>query len=96
MPENLGVNAVREKGQLYVPKHSFDMDQPSIPFGMRLVGIVSNGAWETALDLTNRRDYSRVSDEVMHGKWRDCELHLLEEELVSECPDEGRVRITRK
>jgi hypothetical protein len=91
MGKYFGVKAVRAKGQKL--EVGFGKSQPRVPSGKRLVGIPNNGAYEVAQDLTNPSDYDALFGSYMRGNWLGCDLYLLEESRVAECPDEGRNNI---
>lgn len=88
MATYIGVNAVRKKGVKI--ERSFDPHPQAVSEGKRLVGILGNGAWEIASDLTNPSDYLELRESYEEGFFSDCEFYELEEEELPNCPNEGR------
>lgn len=84
----LGVNAVKNHG-VYMGHAS--SNKPSIPFGERLIAVLSNGVWQTAPDVTRDFEYKHFYDSYAQGYWLAMHLYRLEESKVALCPDEGMV-----
>ncbi len=94
MSEYIGARALRKHGvRIEGSMDSF----PVIPEGKRIVGIFQyrlNGKgadWEIAADLTEERVREEWVDSL--GFYSRYELYELDEALLSQCPDEGRVLI---
>jgi hypothetical protein len=83
----LGVKAVSTKGKFI----QGSVDQPYIPTGHRLIMVLNNGLYKIAPDVTDPKEYKYFYEQYSKGYWISFELFLLPEELIKECPDEGRV-----
>jgi hypothetical protein len=88
MPRYLGVTAVREYGVRI--ERSFDPSPIETPQQTRLVGILGNGRWEVAPDMTHSADYLEIQEAYEEGYYTDYELYLLGEAETVKCPNEGR------
>ena len=87
-----GVRKVIENGkrvQSYLPLK----EQPHIVEGNVLVGILDNGLWAIAVDLTDKREYQEFYNSYARGMWLSMYLYEVPEEKIKDCPDEGRVPI---
>lgn len=62
-----------------------------MPSGFRLIGIVSKGLYSIAPDLTDISEFNTYYEAYNSGIYLKIDLYLLEEGLVPQCPDEGRV-----
>lgn len=87
----LGVKAVEAKGKK-IQDHLSET-QPVVPIGKRLVAIPENGLWKIAPDVTHPQEYAALYGSYARGNFLRGKLYLLDEKLVAECPDEGRVNL---
>jgi hypothetical protein len=58
--------------------------------GQRLVAVVNNGSWQTALDVTFPENLERLMCRCRDGIWRELKLYLLPEERANEIGDGRR------
>lgn len=87
----LGVKKVKEKGK----NIGFAQErQPLVKSDEVLVGILNNGVWAVAPNLTDRRDYNHFYQSYAQGMWLRMELFKIPEDKIDMFPDEGRVPVT--
>lgn len=91
MAKYLGVRAVEAKGQK-IQGHLSEK-QPIVPNGKRLIAILQNGVWKIAPDVTHPAEYAELYKSYSQGNFLGGELYLLDENLLAQCPDEGRVNL---
>lgn len=87
----LGVKAVEAKAKLI--RDFISKNRPAVPSGKRLIAVTQNGYFKIAGDVTHPAEYAAMYRAVVSGDWLGGKLYLLDESLVKECPDEGRVKI---
>lgn len=66
-------------------------DRPSVPPGTRLVAVVNNGEWQSALDVTFPSAYETLRQRCRVGVWKEMQLYLISEERSYEIEDARRV-----
>ena len=67
------------------------LDPPQIPEGSRLVAVVNNGEWQSALDVSFPTVYQRVRRRYQEGTWKAMDLFLIDEQRATEIEDGRRV-----
>ncbi len=87
MPRYLAVAPVQAEG---IPVALGATHIPRVPLGQRLVAVVNNGSWQTALDVTFPENLERIVRRCGDGVWRDLKLYLLPEERATEIGDGRR------
>jgi len=94
MTEYYGVRKVVENGRAigFAPE-----DQPfnaaTITGEAVLVGVMSNGLWAIAADLTPEHDYQNFYDLYSRGIWTRIDLYEVPKNKIGDCPDEGEVSV---
>lgn len=85
-----GVRKVVENGQKigFAPQR-----QPSGIGEDVLVGIMNNGVWAIAPDLTRESEYQHFYDSYAQGNWLNMDLYKVSKDKIKDCPDEGRVSV---
>jgi hypothetical protein len=73
------------------PNEDLFPDPPQIPEGSRLVAVVNNGEWQSALDVTFPTVYQRVRRRYQEGTWTAMDLFLIDERRAAEIEDGRRV-----
>jgi hypothetical protein len=66
-------------------------DLPKIPAGSRLVAVVNNGEWQSALDVTYPSVYQKVYRRHQEGIWNRMDLYLIDEGRANQIEDGRRV-----
>jgi hypothetical protein len=66
-------------------------DLPKIPEGRRLVAVVNNGDWQSALDVTFPTVYQRLHRRYRDGTWKAMDLYLIDEHRAAQIEDGRRV-----
>jgi hypothetical protein len=96
MPRYLAVAQVRAEGTSVTLGASDSETALSlgVPPGQRLVAVVSNGSWQTALDVTFPQNLERIMRRRRDGIWRELALYLLPEERAAEIADGRRATMT--
>jgi len=89
MPLYLAVGAVLAEGDS-VPVPSDASGLPMSP-GRRLVAVVHNGEWQSALDVSHPAAYDKLRKRIAEGVWHDLRLFSLSAERVVELADGRRV-----
>src|ERR1700755_569529 len=64
---------------------------PKIPAGSRLVAVVNNGEWQSALDVTYPSVYQKIYGRYQEGIWSTMDLYLVEEGRANQIVDGRRV-----
>jgi len=67
---------------------------PPIPNGSRLVAVVNNGEWQSAVDVTYPAVYQRVGRRYQDGTWKVMDLFLIDERRAAEIEDGRRVTMS--
>src|SRR6266404_1034153 len=98
MARYLAVVAVQAEGRRLVlqgavdkPAHDVPPDPPRIPDGNRLVAVVNNGEWQSALDVTFPTFYHSVYRRYREGTWKAMELFFIDEQRAAQIEDGRRV-----
>jgi hypothetical protein len=92
MPRYLAVAPVRAEGTP-VTLGAGDSETAlslGVPCGQRLIAVVNNGSWQTALDVTFPQNLERIMRRCRDGVWRELVLYLLPEERAAEIADGRR------
>jgi hypothetical protein len=89
MPRYLAVAPVRAEGVPVTLGTGTAHPLPAPP-GKRLIAVVNNGSWQTALDVTFAENLERIMRRCRDGVWRDLALFLLPEERAAELGDGRR------
>src|SRR5258706_13865511 len=85
MARHFAVLAVQAEGQKlsHPPIDRADgdglADPPKIPAGSRLVAVVNNGEWQSALDVTYPSVYQKVYRRYQERSWNTMEIFLIDE-----------------
>lgn len=94
MARHFSVPAVQAEGQKIL---TGGMDgthlpaQPSVPEGSRLVAVVNNGEWQSAVDVTYPDIYRKVGRRYQDGTWKAMDLYLIDERRAVQIEDARRV-----
>jgi hypothetical protein len=96
MARYLSVVAVQQQGRRiarYEPcdASSISTDQPIVPEGERLIAVVNNGEWQSAVDVTFPAFYDRIFSRYRQGTWKVMELYALDDDVARELEDGRRV-----
>jgi hypothetical protein len=88
MPLYLSVPGVQAEGTpMPVPPDTID---PSVPPGQRMIAVVNNGEWQSALDVSHPDTYHRLRKRVAEGVWSDLRLYSLDEQRALALADGRR------
>jgi hypothetical protein len=92
MARYLAVVTVQTEGRR-IPPPALDRPDlpPSIPVGSRLVAVVNNGEWQSALDVTFPAVYEKVHRRHQEGTWKAMDLYLIDARRADEIEDGRRV-----
>lgn len=97
MARHFAVCAVQTEGQMLSHAVIDKADRthlrapPHIPEGSRLVAIVNNGEWQSAVDVTYPAVYQKVGRRFQDGTWKVMDLYLIDEHRAAEIEDGRRV-----
>lgn len=97
MPRYLAVTTVQQEGRSIDAgndssgRNAAPLDQPALPPGMRLVAVVNNGKWQSAMDVTHPDFYARLRRRYDDGVWQAMSLYLLDDERAAQIEDGRRV-----
>ncbi|MDP3640299.1 MAG: hypothetical protein Q8R53_03805 [Nanoarchaeota archaeon] len=85
-----GVRKIVENGEKigFAPEK-----QPRIGEDNILVGILSNGVWAIAPDLTRESEYQQFYALYLQGMWLKMEIYKIPKDKIKDCPNEGRVSV---
>jgi hypothetical protein len=89
MPLYLTVGAVLAEGEP-VPVPTDVSKLPMSP-GRRLVAVVHNGEWQSALDVSHPASYDKLRQRIAEGVWHGLRLYSVAAERVLELADGRRV-----
>jgi hypothetical protein len=67
---------------------------PPIPKGSRLVAVVNNGEWQSAVDVTYPAVYQRIVRRFQEGIWKAMDLYLVDEHRADQIEDGRRVTMS--
>jgi hypothetical protein len=67
-----------------------DTADPAVPAGLRMIAVVNNGAWQSALDVSYPETYRRLRRHVAEGVWQDLQLYQLDEQRALALADGQR------
>jgi hypothetical protein len=67
---------------------------PRVPEGSRLVAVVNNGEWQSAVDVTYPDVYQKVSRRYLEGIWKAMELYLIDDLRAVQIEDARRVTMS--
>jgi hypothetical protein len=65
-------------------------EAPAVPPGSCLVAVVTNGEWQSAIDVTYPAFYARLRRRCEEGVWRGLSLFLMDEEQAASIEDGRR------
>jgi len=65
--------------------------RPSVREGEVLVGILDNGVWAVAPDVTSESEFKYFYESYSQGNWLRMEVYALPKTEVENCQDQGRV-----
>jgi len=68
--------------------------QPSGIGDSVLVGIMNNGVWAVAPDLTEESEYRHFYKSYSQGAWLKMDLYKVPKGKIKDCPDRGRMTVT--
>jgi hypothetical protein len=91
---HLSVSAVQAEGRkilLDSADGTHLLDPPHVPAGSRLVAVVNNGEWQSAVDVTFPDAYQKVGRRYQDGIWKAMELYLIDEQRAVQIEDARRV-----
>lgn len=89
MARYLAVGAVRQEGRKIAGDGA--EKPPAVAKGERLVAVVNNGEWQSAIDVTFPTFYERIYRRYREGVWKAMELYCLDEDRAVELEDGRRV-----
>lgn len=84
------VKAIIEKGEKVHQLLPLKI-QPQISYNNVLVGILDNGVWAIATDLTDKREYDSFYDSYAKGNWLMMHLFNVSENEIDNCSGGGRI-----
>ena len=96
MARYLAVVAVQREGLKIAgcgacdPPHA-GAEQPVVAHGRRLIAVVNNGEWQSAIDVTFPAFYDRVYRRYREGIWKGMDLYSLDEKRAEELEDGRRI-----
>ena len=85
-----GVRKVIENGE---KMSSAQKKQPSITKDHVLIGIMHNGVWAVAPNLTKESEYRHFYDSYAQGNWLNMDLYKVPKDKIKDCPNEGSVSV---
>ena len=97
MARHFAVLTVQAEGQKFTPPAIDRADgdgllvPPKVPAGSRLVAVVNNGEWQSALDVTHPSVYQKVYRRHQEGIWNKMDLYLIDERRADQIEDGRRV-----
>src|SRR6185312_633132 len=91
MARYLAVVAVQTEGRSLPLDDAAGCSRPPVPGGDRLVAVVNNGEWQSALDVTHSATYERLWRRWRDGIWKEMQLYLVDAKRASEIEDGRRV-----
>jgi hypothetical protein len=88
MPLYLSVAGVQAEAiPLPVPPDTVDL---AVPPGHRIIAVVNNGEWQSALDVSHPDTYQRLRRRVAEGVWQELHLYSLDEQRALALADGRR------
>jgi hypothetical protein len=57
-----------------------DREAVGVSPGRRLIAVVNNGAWQSAIDVSHPDTYRRLQKRLGEGVWRELHLYSLDED----------------
>ena len=88
MARYLAVAAVRKEGRRIAGDGT--AQPPAVAQGERLIAIVNNGEWQSAIDVTFPVFYDRIYRRYREGVWKAMELYCLDEDRTAKLEDGRR------
>ncbi len=67
--------------------------KPRVRDGEVLVGVVNNGLWAVAPDVTSDSEFEHFYGSYSQGNWLRMDVYALPKDEVENCPDQGRVPV---
>jgi hypothetical protein len=68
-------------------------DPPEIPEGFRLIAVVNNGDWQSAIDVTHPSYFARIRRRCAERVWTEMALYLVDEERAGQIEDGRRIQM---
>lgn len=65
--------------------------KPSVREGEILVGILSNGLWAVAPDITSDSEFNAFYKSYSQGQWLEIGIYTLPKKEIENCQDKGKV-----
>ena len=88
MPLYLSVAAVQaEATPMPVPPEPLT---PTVPPGQRVIAVVNNREWQSAIDVSYADTYRRLRRRLAEGVWNDLQLYTVEEQRAIALADGRR------
>lgn len=91
MARYLAVMAVRAEGRRLAAASPLAAEPPAVAPGERLVAVVNNGEWQSAIDVTFPAFYARVHRRYCEGVWKAMDLYRIDEKRAAELEDGRRI-----
>jgi hypothetical protein len=66
-------------------------DSPEIPEGFRLIAVVNNGEWQSAIDVTHPSYFERIRRRCAERVWTEMALYLIDEDRAAKIEDGRRI-----
>jgi hypothetical protein len=100
MARHLAVLAVQAEGQklshavVDTADRATQLPAPPVPRGNRLVAVVNNGEWQSAVDVTYPAAYQNIVRRYQEGIWKAMDLYLVDEHRAEQIEDGRRVTMS--
>jgi hypothetical protein len=94
MARHFSVLAVQTEGQKLRIDRADGTDHPElprVPDGSRLVAVVNNGEWQSAVDVTYPAVFQKVDRRYQDGIWKAMDLYLIDAQRADQIEDARRV-----
>lgn len=70
---------------------SVPADAPEIPQGFRLIAVVNNGEWQSAIDVSHPSYFERIRHRCAERVWTEMALYLIDEDRAAQIEDGRRI-----
>ena len=64
---------------------------PEVPEGSRLIAVVNNGEWQSAIDVTHSSFFERIRRRCIERVWTEMALYLIDEDRAVQIEDGRRI-----
>lgn len=96
MARHLNVVSVQSEGRKLACWTAADgasgpADRPDIPDGCRLVAVVNNGEWQSAIDVTHASFFERIRRRCIERVWTEMALYVIDEDRAVQIEDGRRI-----